>query len=377
MAQPSPSSAELAAAFDAAPAFTVGIEEELLLLDPVSLEPASRALDLLARLEGDARFKAELPSSQLEIVTTPQADVRGAIAELEAGRRELAERVRGEVRLAAAGVSPLGSGVGELNPLERYARTRQEYGPIARRQLVCALQVHIAVSGAEAALAVYNAARSYLPLIAALAANAAVYEGRDTGLASVRSKLGELLPRQGVPPAIDGWEDYAGALRWGIESGSFPEPGAWWWELRPHPRYGTLEFRVPDSQRTISDAAAIAAVIQALVVWLAESEAGAAQAAVPTWRIEENRWSACRHGVEGSMADLETGAVRSTRWRLNGLLEALAPVAGRLGSTSLLDHAAEMVEVNGAITQRQIMREEGAVAVARHLTQGFLEPWAG
>ena len=113
------------------------------------------------------------------------------------------------------------------------------------------------------------------------------------------------------------------------------------------------------------------------MVWLAESEAGAAQTAVPTWRIEENRWSACRHGVEGSMADLETGAVRTTRWRLNGLLEALAPVAGRLGSASLLDHAAEMVEVNGAITQRQIMREEGAGAVAEHLAQGFLEPWAG
>ncbi len=376
MANPSPSPAELSSAFDAAPDYTVGIEEELLLLEPATLELAPRALDLLARCDDDVRFKAELPASQLEIVTAPHADVRETIAELEAGRHDLAELVGGEVRLAAAGVSPLGSGVGDLNALPRYERTRTEYGPVAGRQLVCALQVHVAVPGAEAALAVYNGARSYLPLLAALAANGAVYEGRDTGLHSIRPKLGELLPRQGVPPALLSWEDYAAALRWGAESGAFPDPGAWWWELRPHPRYGTLEFRVPDSQRTIADAAAIAAVIQALVVWLAESGRPAGEAA-PTWRIEENRWSACRHGVEGSMADLVTGGVRSTRSCLNELLDALAPISERLGSRSLLEHAAKMTEVNGAIAQRRIVRDQGSEAVARHLVEGFLEPWAG
>ncbi|HTX31079.1 MAG TPA: YbdK family carboxylate-amine ligase [Solirubrobacteraceae bacterium] len=374
MAQPSPSSAELSAAFDAAPAFTVGIEEELMLLDPLTLELAPKALDLLESLDGDARFKAELPASQLEIVTGPHADVNDAIAELSTGRRDLAAQVRGEVCLAAAGVSPLGSGVGELNDLPAYAYTRREYAPVAGRQLVCALQVHVAVNGAETALRVYNAALSYLPLLAALAANGAVYEGRDTGFASIRPKLSELLPRQGVPPALASWEDFAALLRWGAKSGTVPYPGAWWWELRPRPRYGTLEFRVPDSQRTIAEAAAIAAVVQALVVWLAESEV---REAVPTWRIEENRWSACRYGVEGSMADLETGAVRSTRWHLNALMEALAPVADRLGSRSSLEYAAEMVETNGAVTQRQIAREDGAVAVAQHLVQGFLNPWSG
>jgi carboxylate-amine ligase len=375
MANPSPSPAELSSAFDAAPDYTVGIEEELFLLDPVTLTLAPRALELLARCEGDTRFKAELPASQLEIVTAPHADVRATIAELQEGRRDLAALVGGEVRLAAAGVSPLGSGVGDLNPLPRYERTRNEYGPVAGRQLVCALQVHVAVPGAEAARAVYNAARSYLPLLAALAANGAVYEGRDSGFHSIRPKLGELLPRQGVPPALQSWEDYAEALRWGAESGAFPDPGAWWWELRPHPRYGTLEFRVPDSQRTLADAAAIAAVIQALVVWLAEAES--ARAAAPTWRIEENRWSACRHGVEGSMADLETGAVSSTRSHLRDLLGALAPMSDRLGSRSLLEHALGMTEINGAVSQRRILREAGAEAVARHLVEGFLEPWAG
>src|SRR5207302_7619401 len=132
----------------------------------------------------------------------------------------------------------------ELNRLERYERTIREYGVRAQRQLVCALQVHVSVGDADGALAVYNAARSYLPLLAALAANAPFYEGHDTGLASVRPKLAELLPRQGVPPAIASWEAYAGALSWGAGTGAFPDPGMWWWELRPHPQFGTLEFRV-------------------------------------------------------------------------------------------------------------------------------------
>jgi carboxylate-amine ligase len=304
--------------------------------------------------------------------------VDGAIAELHAGRRDLAAGLAGEIELAAAGVSPLGSGRGELNPLPRYEHTRREYGALAGRQLVCALQIHVAVPGADRALAVYNAARSQLPLLAALAANGAIYEGRDTGLASVRPKLGELLPRQGIPPALASWEEYAAALRWGADSGAFPDPGAWWWELRPHPRYGTLEFRVPDSQATIGDAAAIAAVIQALVVWQAERhDAGEPALEAPTWRIEENRWSACRHGVEGAMADLQTGAVRSTRACLEELLDTLAPSAKRLGSGAPLGQAAQLVEVNGAIRQRQIMQEEGAQAVARWLVDGFLAPWVG
>jgi carboxylate-amine ligase len=376
MANQSPSADALRAAFDAAPQYTVGIEEELMLLDPVSLELAPRALEVLARLDGDPRFKPELPASQVEILTRPHAGAGDAVAELAAGREALARLTGGELLPVGVAVSPLGSGVGELNDLPDYEHTRREYGPIATRQLVCALQIHVAVGSAERALVVYNASRSYLPLLAALAANGAVYEGRDTGLASIRPKLGELLPRQGVPPVIGSWEEYAEALRWGAESGAFPEPGAWWWELRPHPRLGTLEFRVPDSQATLADAAAIAAIIQALVVWL-DGEAGAELRAESTWRIEENRWSACRHGVEGWMVDIETGRRRSTRESLLELIEQLGPVAERLGSGRGLARAREMVEVNGAVMQRRIVREEGPEAVARWLAERFLEPWVG
>jgi carboxylate-amine ligase len=285
----------------------------------------------------------------------------------------LAERTRGKVRLATAGVHPFSAGLGALNHLPNYERTIRDYGPSARRQLVCALQVHVSVGDADRALAVYNAARSYLPLVAALAANAPFYEGEDTGLASIRPKLAELLPRQGVPPAIDSWETYVETFRWGAATGAFPDSRTWWWELRLHPSFGTLEFRVPDAQSSIGDAAAIVAVVQALVGWLGERhDSGEPLAADPTWRIEENRWSACRAGVEGHMADLRTGTLHSTRACLEDLLEELEPFGARFRSQQALARAREMVEVNGAIAQRRVAQHGGVQAVARWLTERFL-----
>lgn len=373
-----PSAEELRATFDRAGSYTVGIEDEVMLLDPETLEHAPLAPEILELLDRDDRFKLELPASQIEIVTPPTTTVVEAAAALQNARRELAERASGRALLAGAGVSPLGPGVGELNTLPRYAHTLREYSPVAGRQLVCALQVHVAVPGADRALAVYNAARGYLPWLAALAANGAFYEGRDTGLASVRPKLSELLPRQGIPPAFGGWEDYVSAFRWGAATGAFPDPGAWWWELRPHPRFGTLEFRVPDTQSTVGDAAAIAAVVHALVVWLGgRHDAGERVPVAPSWRIEENRWLACRHGVEGSMVDLNGGGRRATRDCLEELLQTLAPVAVTLGAGNALERAAALIQLNGAIAQREAARDGGPSAVARCLTERFLEPWGG
>ena len=350
-----------------------------MVLDPDTFELAPRAGEILERVGDDGRFKLELPASQLEIVTPPCASVPEAARALSEGRRDLAARAPSVARFAAAGFHPSSPGLGELNTSPRYERTMREYGEIAHRQLVCALQVHIAVPGSHRALAVYNAARDYLPWLAALGANAPFYEGRDSGLASVRAKIGELLPRQGIPPTLESWDDYAAALAWGTRSGMFPDPGTWWYELRPHPRFGTLELRVPDGQATVSDAAAIAAVAQALFAWLGERhDRGELVAPVPTWRIEQNRWSACRNGVQGEMADLRTGVARPTRTWLSQLLDALDPVAQRLGAgEKAMQRARELVEENGALAQRRVAERDGVPSVARWLASQFLEPWGG
>lgn len=345
-----------------------------MLLDPQDFGLVPLAERVLSLLGGDERFKLELPASQIEIVTPALATVSAAAAALRRARADLAARTGGLVRLAAAGVHPTSAGRGELNDLERYERTVREYGARANRQLVCALQVHVSVGDAARALAIYNAARSYLPLLAALAANAPFYEARDTGLASVRPKLAELLPRQGVPPEFASWEAYAEALQWGAASDAYADGRSWWWELRLHPTFGTLEFRVPDGQSTAADAAAVAAVIQSLVAWLGERHDAHERLAVdPSWRIAENRWCACRDGVEGTMADLGAGHRRPTRDWLAELLGALEPFAARFGAAAELRHAGGLGEVNGAIAQRQVAADGGVAAVPRWLASRFLD----
>jgi glutamate---cysteine ligase / carboxylate-amine ligase len=362
------------ATFDATPAGTVGLEEEVMLLDPDTYELSPCAPAVMERLAGDARFKLELPASQLEIVSTPTASPADLRTQLIRAREVLSGASRGIAAPACAGVHPLSPGRGELNSGPRYERIVSEYAAVASRQLVCGLQVHVAPGAADRALAIYNAARSYLPLVAALAANAPFYEGRDTGLASVRPKLCDLLPRQGVPPAFASWDEYAQALNWGATSGAFPDPRAWWWELRPHPAYGTLEFRVPDAQRTVDEAIAVAAVVQALVQWLgARVDRGDQLRSAAIWRIEENRWSACRRGVQGVMADPQTGDPRPTQAVLTQLLDALEPVADHLGSGAYLSTARQMAQRNGALQQRRQAEEAGLVALPRWLAAGFLD----
>jgi carboxylate-amine ligase len=402
----------LRAIFDAPAPMTVGIEEELMLLDPETLDLAPRARELQERVQGaagragaaggaepaaaasgagaangaapgapprDGRFKLEMPAAQFEIASPALRNAADASEFLHTARTDLARAGDGLVRLACSGVHPFGVEEGELNAGERYRRVAGEYGRFARRQLVFGLQVHVAVRPADRALAVYSGLRHHLPELLALAANSPFYRGEDTGLAAIRPKLCELLPRQGVPPPLASWEDYARALEWGARAGGVPEPGVWWWELRPHPSFGTLEVRVPDAQRTVAEAAAVVATVHALAAHLAERhERGEPQPPhAPTWRIQENRWQALRHGLDGTLADLETGTPTPTRERLRTLLHTIEGQAAKLGCENELAHAHKLVERNGAEQQRTAHAEGGIRALTEWLVRGFEEPPTG
>jgi carboxylate-amine ligase len=321
-----------------------------MLLDPETLDLAPHAPDVIEALGGDRRFKLEMPAAQVEIVTAPHTTVAEAAHELAQSRAALAAA---GFRLAGAGAHPFASGLGPLNPGPRYEAIGAEYASVARRQLVFGLHVHVAVRGADRALAVYNALRSYLPELAALAANAPFYEGSDSGLASVRSRISGLLPRQGVPPAFESFDAYEQALRWC----GFDDPRQWWWELRLHPRLGTVEVRVPDTQRTVAESAALGAVVLALVTHLGERhDAGERLPVADSWRIDQNRWSACRHGLDGEMADLRTGERRPTRERVAALLDELG---------------VPMPAGDGAARQREIAAVRGLRGLVEWLADGF------
>lgn len=361
-------SAGMRARFDAVTPLTVGLEEELMLVDPRTLDLLPRAKEVVERA-ADPRFKPELPAAQLEIVLPPTATVGESVAALAGARRDLAAAADGIGLLLAAAVHPFASPLGELSEGARYEAMAREYGDVARLQLVCALQVHVAVGGAERTLAVYNALRSHLPELAALAANGPFHAGRDSGLASVRPQIGALLPRQGVPPALASWDEYEAALRWG----PFPD-GQWWWELRPRPALGTLELRVPDAQTTVEDAAGVAAFAHALVAWLAaRHDAGDLPGPAPTWRIEENRWAACRHGLDGVLTDVWTGERTPARELLAQRLDALSQTAVELQCAPELGEARRLLEANGAERQRRAAGGD-ARAAARSLVCAFAPP---
>jgi carboxylate-amine ligase len=319
--------AELRAVFDAAVPLTIGLEEEAMLLDADTLDLLPRAAEVIERAGGDPRFKPELPAAQLEINTAPARTVGEAIAALAAGRRDLAKAANGVGRLAAAAVHPFADPVGAVSKGERYEALVADHGDVARRQLVGSLQVHVAVGGADRSLAVYNALRGHLPELAAFAAAAPFHAGKDTGLASVRPSIAERLPRQGLPPELPSWDAFAAGLD---EAGGVAR---WWWELRPHPRFGTLELRVPDTQPTLADAAAVAAFAHCLVAWLAERH-DAGETPPPPPRLDEDRRDAYRHGMHGELGE-----------RVRARLEELAPTAARLGCAVELAAAREREDV--------------------------------
>lgn len=353
---------QIRAAFDANAELTIGIEEEVLLLDPRTCAPVPLGDEVVVQA-ADPRVKRELPACQVELLTRPHPDAERAVAELAEARAILRRTCGAAIAPAAAAVHPTCAAPAVVSDADRHRRIAGAFGEIARRQLVGALQIHIALGSADRSLAVYNTLRGFLPELAALAAAAPYHQGLDTGLASIRPIIAGQLPRQGVPPIIDSWSSFAADLEWGSRSGSVPEPRQWWWELRPHVVHGTLEVRVPDVQATITATGAIAAFTRALVAWLAHAVDEGRPLAVPaTWRIAENRWSALRDGVHGTLADLESGTLVPTARRLHHVVDDVEPFA-----TTDLDPVRCLIAANGA----DALREVPVSAAARLLIEQF------
>src|SRR4051794_11120543 len=210
----SPALEDWVAAFNRHSRFTVGVEEELMLLDPVTFDLAPVAPAVLPLLH-DQSFSTELHAAQLEIITPVCGTATDACLELSRLRRKLREALAGRFRMLASGTHPISTQRSEITDAEHYRQIAEDYVFAATRNLVCGLHVHVAVPGAERALAVFNALRSYLPELAALSANSTFSEGVDTGLASVRPKFNEAYPRSGIPPAFASWDELADFVAWG------------------------------------------------------------------------------------------------------------------------------------------------------------------
>jgi carboxylate-amine ligase len=356
------------AAFAHGRSFTIGAEEELLIVDPETLELVPAIDEVLESVGHDPRFARELRPSQVEIVSGVCTTAAEACREIATARRDLVSALEGRLRILACGTHPFSTDWGQITARERYLQIADEYTWAAKRSLACGLHVHVAVAGADRALAVYNALRSYLPELAALGANSAFFEGVDTGMASIRPKLNEAFPRSGIPPSFQTWEELVHFIEWGRTGGLFPDSTHFWWEMRPHPVHGTIEVRVADTQTRVGDASALIAVIQSLVAWLTGRwDDGEALPVHETFRIAENAWRAHRYGIRGWLVDLDTGQPEPTRERLARLLDTLEPYADRFDSLDQFSDARSLLAGGGSDRQRYVYEREGIHELTRWL----------
>ncbi len=333
---------------------TLGLEEELILVDPFSLEPADE-IEVILEQTADARFQAEFRTSQLELVMPVSLSASELRSQLALARGTLVAALGGRVRLLAAGTHPASLRPIRITDRPRYRRIADDYSWGVRRGVPSGLHVHVGIGDPDEALAIYNAARAYLPELAALSANSPFFEGADSRLASSRLKLVEDMPRAGIPPAFPSWAELAGFVSWGAASGLFPDLTYLWWDLRPRPDLGTIEFRIADAQTSIEHSIALVAICQSLVAMLRlRQRANEQRPVVPAHMIAENRWRAVRDGLDGELVDPATGEAEPIRARIAQLLLELEPYAAELGCDAELELAWPMLVRNGAVRQREI-----------------------
>jgi glutamate---cysteine ligase / carboxylate-amine ligase len=361
---------------DAASApWTVGVEEEVMLVSPQTWLPVSRCEDVLATLPEDLAScaRAETHGSALEIATTPHATVGAAAAELAELRRGLAATVDElGVRVAVAGTHPTARWEDiEVSPGARYQFVHASMRELARREPTFGLHVHVAVPDAEAALRVLNAMRLHLPVLLALSGNSPYWQGRDSGLASARTPAFQAFPRTGTARRFRDYADYVEAIDVLVRCDAIPEPTFLWWDARLQPAFGTVEVRVMDAQTRVDDTAALAALVQCLVRLEAERAEPLRSAAEAGEIVAENRFIAARDGMRASLID-PPARVR-VRERLDALVDECMPLARALGCATELGRVSALADAPGAERQREI----GLDGLVEALSLEFLEGLVG
>jgi carboxylate-amine ligase len=338
--------------------WTVGVEEEVMLIDPRTGEPASRVEDVLAALPPAVAVhaSAETHDSALELATNPHALVADAVRELAELRAGLMATL-GPMGLAAAvaGTHPMArSDQTEVSPGARYQYLHDSLRELARREPTFGLHVHVAVPHPEQATRALNHMGAHLPLLLALSANSPYWAGRDSGMASVRTPLFQAFPRVGIPRWFSSYAGYVEAIDVLVRCGAIPEPSFVWWDARLQPRLGTVEIRVMDAQTRACDTGALAALVQCLVrLEATEGFADEAMRAAPE-ALAENRFLAARDGMAARFVDPARGRLVPALGRLATVIDACWPHAVALGCERELSRVASLAGDWGAARQRAI-----------------------
>ena len=297
----------------------------------------------------------------LEIATKPCADTREAGAELRGLRRQVAEIAAGRnLTIGSAGTHPFALWEDQrISARPRYRDLIAALRFVARQEVIFGLHVHVGIDDADKAIHVANGMRVHVPVLLALSANSPFWRGQATGLASTRMPIFRQFPRVGMPPSYDGLAGLRGADRLhGPTPKTIEDYTYLWYDVRPHPNFGTVEIRAMDGQTRVEHTLGLAALIQAMVKELAEHfEAGEQLAAYPYEMLDENRWIAARHGLEGEMVDLPSFERVPTKALARRLYDRLAEHAQDLGSSAELEGVGDLLEHGNGAHRQQVVYE--------------------
>jgi len=326
--------------FNASEGPSLGVEIELEIVDRESRQLHSAATEVLAELgrghpDGDhPKVKHELFECTAEVITgicTTVAEARDDLATSVEELRALTD-VRG-LGLMCSGSHPFSDWhAQQVSPHERYHTLVEEMQWVARRLQIFGVHFHVGVRSGEKAITIGNALNAYIPHFLALSASSPFWEGRDTGMASSRSTVFESLPTAGLPYQLSGWaefEEFMGTL---VTAQAITSIREVWWDIRPHPDFGTVELRICDGIPTLTEVSALAAMAQSLVHWLdTRIDAGEALHVPRGWVVRQNKWRAARHGLEAEIIADDEGRRVPLRQAVEDTVETLSPVAASLG----------------------------------------------
>jgi carboxylate-amine ligase len=340
------------------PCYTIGIEEELMILDAESMALANAIDAVLEEYGEEGDVKHELLESVLEIATDPHPDTARAGEQLRELRRAVSEAAgRRNLCIGSSGTHPFAMWEDQrVSPQPRYRELISTLRFVARQEIIFGLHVHIGLDDPDKAIHVANGMRVHVPILLALSANSPFWRADATGLASSRMPIFRAFPRVGIPPAYDGWDDYERRIGFMVESGVIEDYTFLWYDVRPHPNLGTVEVRAMDAQTRVEHTLALAALIQAMVKELAEHfEAGKKLGRYPHEMLDENKWLAARHGMEGELVDLPERRLVPAKELARRLLDRLREHAQDLGSAAELEGIADILHHgNGAQRQRVV-----------------------
>jgi carboxylate-amine ligase len=351
--------------------FTLGVEEEVMLLDPWTWALAQAIDEVLPRLPGSVarRVTAETHAAAAELATGVHRSVAGAVAELRQLRGAMKETcAECGLAVASAGTHPFT--VWRETSVSSGARYELIYGSmreLARREPTFALHVHVGVPDPEDAIRAVNGMRAHLPVLLALSANSPFWQGRDSGLASARTPLFQAFPRVGIPRRFADYADYVRSVDLLLRLEAFPEPTFLWWDVRPQPRFGTVEVRIMDAQTRLPDAAALAALVQSLVRLYADG--GWPRDAPTPELLAENRFIAARDGMAARF--IEPSGSRTAHEWLAERLDGCRPVARELDATAELATLDALAADGPYLRQRAVAARLGVHGLAADLSARF------